>query len=106
MPSQQEPEYLLSRQVPPGSPLFSSITKLRHLFLLIRSKAVHIPDMPAPMINTAASRWLWQSEHQPVRRLNTRGDIGETDSLLVTDTCGHGLSPPIVNASQLTVTQN
>lgn len=73
-PSQQHPGYLLSRHVPPKPPLFSRMIKLRHLFLLIKSIAVHMPLIPPPMITTAASVWF----------------------LFPTDTCGQGMSPPIL----------
>ena len=43
IPSQQQPGYLLSFQVPPTLLLFSRITKFRDLLCLIKSMAMHIP---------------------------------------------------------------
>lgn len=43
LPSQQHPGYLLSFHVPPTLLLFSKMIKLRHLFRLIKSIAMHIP---------------------------------------------------------------
>ena len=40
--------------VPPIPELFSKMMKLWHLLRLMRSMAMHMPEMPAPMITTAA----------------------------------------------------
>ena len=44
---------LKSYQVPPSPADRSRMTKLRQLLRLIRSIAVHMPEIPAPMMTTA-----------------------------------------------------
>ena len=52
------PGYLLSCHVPPSPELFSKIMKLRQLLRLTKSIAVHMPEIPAPTITTAALLWF------------------------------------------------